>query len=62
MELTATRRREIVRLLDEIDNELRGKCRMLRILNLTRRIRLEIKKSRKTNNGKILSAQNRACQ
>lgn len=41
MELTATRHREIVRLLDEIDNELRGKCRMLRILNLTRRIRLK---------------------
>ena len=61
MELTATRHREIVRLLDEIDNELRGKCRTLRILNLTRRIRLEINRARRRDYGKETSTRDRAC-
>ncbi len=60
--MTEVRIKEIVRLLDEIDRETYGKNRQIRIVNLTRRIRLEIRKSRKTNNGKNLSAQNRACQ
>lgn len=62
MELTATRHREIVRLLDEIDNELRGRCRTLRMLNLTRRIRLEIKMAKRRGNGKEAFARDRACQ
>ena len=38
--------KEIIRLLKEIDKEARNGFRVLRVLNLTRRIRLIINKSR----------------
>ena len=43
--LTEKKIQEVVRLLAEIDREVRGMSRPLRIINLTRRIRLIIYKS-----------------
>ena len=45
MTLNERNTQEIVRLLTEIDREIRGRSRTLRIINLTRRIRLIIHKS-----------------
>ena len=61
MNISDGRLREIARLLDEIDRETRNGCRPLRISNLARRIRLEIKKSERSSNGKETSSRDRAC-
>lgn len=45
MTLNDRNAQEIVRLLTEIDREIQGRSRTLRIINLTRRIRLIIYKS-----------------
>lgn len=60
MNISGIRLREIARLLDEIERETRNGCRPLRISNLARRIRLEIKKSERSN-GKEASSRDRAC-
>ena len=46
MNMTDSRLAELMRLLDEIDREVRGKCRTIRVVNLTRMIRLVIRKSK----------------
>ena len=49
MNMTDSRLAELMRLLDEIDREAYGRCRIIRIANLTRMVRLVIKKSRKND-------------
>ena len=46
MTLNDRKTQEIIMLLSEIDSEIRGRSRVRRIINLTRRIRLIINKSR----------------
>lgn len=48
--LTEKKTQEVVRLLAEIDREVRGRSRPLRIINLTRRVRLIIYKSGRYDN------------
>lgn len=61
MTLSERNAREVVRLLAEIDKEACGKFRPLRIINLTRRIRLVINKSSHGRNRKCSSPEHYGC-
>ena len=55
MEIRENRLKEIARLLDEIGREVRGKGRAVRIADLARRAKLEIKRQeREWRTGMIL--------
>lgn len=52
---------EVIMLLSEIDSEIRGRSRVRRIINLTRRIRLIINKSRYDRYRKCGSSEHYGC-